>query len=363
MRKFVITEDERARILSMHESATKNLYLKEQLQPTTDANVAAPSITYSEVAGSASAVPIVNASVLANLGIPATPENFSNTFFFTNRAGLATAFAQKNLKTFTGTDPRTTTSPDNLFAKYKDGTEISLEGEGTKEFPTKGLTYIGGAGNGLLALSRAIKSGAGKLPSMIKITLSGERTGVAYTYNSSQINNTESKFNTLLAYFIKPLVNPQKVSPTYPLKDIVLGQPNRNGTIEANINSLLGKFLPKTEGKTNMDVAAEYELDMDANNFKQQILASSDLSNADAKWNEIQSSIVAKYRENLDKFLTVKFPDTKNQKLSAFNPKTSSKSATEELKSVSRDFLPGASVPNTTPSEKQTQQTFNSGQG
>jgi hypothetical protein len=363
MKKFIISEDEKSRILEMHVNATKNLYLKEQLQPTTAANVAAPSIKYSEVAGSASAVPIVDATVLTKLGIPATPDNFSNTFFWTNRQGLSTAFAEKNMRTFTGTTPRSTNSPDNVFAKYTDGSEISIEGKGTKEFPTKGLKAIGGAGNGLLALSRAISTSAGKLPSMIKITLSGERTGVAYTYNSSQINNTNAVFNALLAYFIKPLVNPQKVNPTYPFKDIVLGQPNRNGTIEDNINSLLGKFLPKTEGKRLSEVAAEYGLNMDANNFKQQILASSDLSNADAKWNEIQSSIVAKYRENLDKFLTAKFPDTKDQKLSAFNPKTSSESATRELKAVSRDFGPGISVPNTTPREKQTQQTFKSGEG
>ena len=267
------------------------------------------------------------------------------------------------MKTFTGTTPRTTNSPDNVFAKYVDGSRISLEGEGTKEFPTKGLQALGGAGNGLLALSRAISTSTGKLPSMIKITLSGERTGTAYTYNSSQINDTDGNFNVLLAYFIKPLVDPRKVNPTYPYKDIVLGQPNRQGTITVNINSLLGKFLPVASGKKVMEVASEYGLDMDAKTFEQQILESADISNLDAKWNQIQSAIVYKYKENLDKFLTVKFPNTKDQKLNSFRPKTSSSSATEELSEVSRNYSPGGLIPTTTPSEKQKQQTFKSGQG
>ena len=39
MKKMIISEEEKNRILEMHVSATKNLYLKEQLQPTQPKNV------------------------------------------------------------------------------------------------------------------------------------------------------------------------------------------------------------------------------------------------------------------------------------------------------------------------------------
>ena len=143
--------------------------------------------------------------------------------------------------------------------------------------------------------------------------------------------------------------------------NIVLGQPNNFGTITNNINGLLSKFLPKIQGKKVMEVAAEYGLDMDAKTFEQQILASADMSNVDAKWNQIQSAIVTKYKENLDKFLTDKFPDTKVQKLGAFRPETSSNEATQQIKKVSSNYGPGTDVPKINPQEKKTQTKFEVG--
>jgi hypothetical protein len=362
MRKlFDINEDEKNRILEMHVSATKNLYLKEQLQPTQPKNVPAPDIKYSEVEASTTPEKIVSSQVLSQKGIPATPQNFRN-FFWASKDGLRVSFINKDMGEFKNVDARTTNELDNIVAQYNDGSFVKLVGSGSQSFPIKNLVRLGGAGNGLLALSRAIRSGSGVLPSVIKITMgSSERVGESYTYNSSQINQTNANFNALLAYFIKPLVNPQKVSPTYPFREIVLGQPNNNGTITGNINALLGKFLPKTQGKSTMEVATEYGLDMDAKTFEQQILASADISNADSKWNQIQSAIVAKYKENLDKFLTVKFPDTKVQKLSAFSPKTSSNSATQEIKKVNGDYGPGTAIPKINPQERKTQQNFELG--
>ena len=172
---FDINEDEKNRILEMHIDATKRNYLSEQTPQPKVGVVNQPSgnIGFTEVAGSASIVPVKSASVLTNLGIPATPENFNNTFFYTDKNGLINASAAKNLGTFTMTNPRTTKSPDNVVAVYNDGSEVRLEGSGTKEFLTKGLKYIGGAGNGLLALARALVSGTGKFPGKIKITLAG----------------------------------------------------------------------------------------------------------------------------------------------------------------------------------------------
>ena len=251
---------------------------------------------------------------------------------------------------------------DNIVAQYKDGSFVKLVGSGSQSFPTKNLVRLGGAGNGLLSLSRAIRSGTGVLPSVIKIEMGAStRVGESYNYDSGKINQTNSTFNVLLAYFIKPLVDPQKVSLTYPERNIVLGQPNNFGTITNNINGLLSKFLPKIQGKKVMEVAAEYGLDMDAKTFESQILTSADMSNVDTKWNQIQSEIVAKYKENLDKFLTVKFPDTKVQKLGTFRPETSSNSATQEIKKTSANYGPGMAVPRINPQERKTQQNFELG--
>jgi len=360
---FDINEDEKNRILEMHVSATKNLYLKEQAAPTpkTPGMVNQPSgtIGFTEVAGSASMVPIVSASVLTNLGIPATPENFNTTFFYTDKNGLSKASTAKNLGTFSMTSPRTTKSADNVVAKYVDGSEIKIEGAGTQEFLTKGLQFIGGAGNGLLALSRALVSGTGKLPGKITITLSGGMEGSSYKYDSGRVNKTQSVFNQLLAHFIKPLVDPTKVSATYPFKDIVTGNPKPSDTISNNILRLLSTFVPKPLNEN----IQKYELDMTPKVFEQLINASAEVSQLDTKWNEIQNQIITKYKENLDKFLTQKFPQNKDFYLSKFNHEKSFRNASTELKEVSGTYGPGTASPVLSPKEKQQNQQFKIGQG
>ena len=358
---FELSEEEKNRILEMHVSATKNLYLKEQLLPTQPKNVPAPDIKYTEVDVSTDPMQISNPKVFSEKGLPVTPQNFRE-FFWVYADGLKTSFKNKNLAEFKNMDKRTTKELDNVVAQYKDGSFVILVGSGSQTFLKDNLVRIGGAGNGLLALWRALQKGPGYTPNVIKLTLAApERVGESYSYNSSQINKTNGRFNVLLAYFIKPLVDPQKVSSTYPERNIVLGQPNNSGTITDNIDGLLGKFLPKIQGKTVMEVAAEYGLDMDAKTFEQQILASADMSNVDAKWNQIQSAIVTKYKENLDKFLTDKFPDTKVQKLGAFRPETSSNEATQQIKKVSSNYGPGTDVPKINPQEKKTQTKFEVG--
>ena len=361
---FDINEDEKNRILEMHIDATKRNYLSEQTPQPKVGVVNQPSgnIGFTEVAGSASIVPVKSASVLTNLGIPATPENFNNTFFYTDKNGLINASAAKNLSTFTMTNPRTTKSPDNVVAVYNDGSEVRLEGSGTKEFLTKGLKYIGGAGNGLLALARALVSGTGKLPGKIKITLAGGMEGSSYKYNSANVNNTQSLFNNLLAHYIKPFVDPNKVSSTYIFRDVVLGLPNAM-SITNSINALFGKFLPRKEGQKTMDVAKEYGLDMTPEVFEQQITSSTDLANLDTKWVQIQNGIIAKYKENLEKFLSQKFPENKDAFLSKFNPVGAQEKPTEELKDISNTSLTGYSIPQQSPVEKQQNKQFKIGQG
>lgn len=358
---FDINEDEKKRILEMHVSATKNFYLNEQSAPTprTPGVVNQPSgtIGYTEVAGSASRVPIVSASVLTNIGVPATPDNFNNSFFYTDRKGLAAAFGAKNLGTFSMTTPRITKSSDNVFAKYEDGGEIKLEGSGTQEFLTKGLKFIGGAGNGLLALARALVSSNGKLPNKIKITLSGGMEGSSYRYNSALVNDTSALFNALLAHFIKPLVDPKKISSTYPFRSILKGQPEPGRDIKSMIGAFLNKFLPKPF----LENKQEYGLDMSVDYFENLINASAELSQLDTKWTDIQTQIIAKYRENLEKFLSVKFPNEKDRFLSVFNPEDSSKTATMELRSVSNEFGSGTSLTQQSPTEKQKSQEFKTG--
>ena len=357
---FDINEDEKNRILEMHVDATKRHYLNEQIpQPKVGVvNKPSETITFSEIRGSASMVPIKSASVLTNLGIPATPENFNNTFFYTDRNGLVGASSTKNLGTFTMTSPRTTKSPDNVVAKYKDGSEIKIEAQGTQEFLTKDLQYIGGAGNGLLALARAFTSGNGKLPSKITITLAGGMEGSSYRYDSAKVNNTESIFNQLLAHFIKPLVDPTKVSATYPFKDIVTGNQKQNENIQSILLRLLGTFVPKPF----FENVQKYDLNMTPEVFEQLINASAELSNLDTKWNEIQNQIVAKYKENLEKFLTQKFPQNKDAYLAKFNPKKSQSTAKQELSDVSGTYGPGTSSPIPSPKEKEQSKQFRIGQ-
>ena len=360
---FDINEDEKNRILEMHVSATKNFYLNEQAAPTprTPGVVNQPSgtIGFTEVAGSASIVPVKSAGVLTNLGVPATPDNFNNTFFYTDKNGLIAASAAKNLGTFSMTAPRTTKSSDNVVAKYKDGSEVRIESAGTQEFLTKGLEYIGGAGNGLLALARALVSGNGKLPGKIKITLAGGMEGSSYSYNTQTVNNTEAVFNGLLPHFIKPLVDKTKVSPSYPWRRVVIGQAQPGEQIIPLINSLLSKFVPQPF-KENKE---KYGLDMTPEVFESLINSSAELSQLDTKWNEIQNQIIAKYRENLDKFLSVKFPQNKDAYLSKFKPKGASSTPTNELKDVSREYGSGTNINTPPPSERQKSQQFKIGQG
>jgi hypothetical protein len=345
----------------MHVSATKRHYLNEQTPQPKVGVVNAPSgtIGFSEVAGSASMVPIVNASVLTKIGIPATPENFNNTFFYTDKNGLLKASASKNLGTFTMTTKRITKSPDNVVAKYVDGSEIKIEGAGTQEFLTKGLKVIGGAGNGLLALQRALFSGTGKLPAKITITLSGGMEGSSYKYDSGYVNKTKSTFNQLLAHFIKPLVDPTKVSTSYPFRDIVTGNPKPSDTITNNLNSLLGRFVPRPLNQS----IQKYGLDMTPEVFEKLINASAEVSQLNTKWNEIENKIITKYKENLDTFLTQKFPQNKDFYLSKFNPETSQRTPSMELEQVSGTYKGGTSSPRLSPNEKQQNQQFKIGQG
>ena len=363
---FDINEDEKNRILEMHANATKNFYLNEQSAPSprTPGVVNKPSgkISYTEIAGDTDSSPIVKASALTNVGVPATRENFNNTVFYTDRKGLGTAAASKNLGTFTMTKKRTTKSPDNVFARYKDGSEVKIEGGGTQEFLTQDLTFIGGAGNGLLALQRAFVLGNGYFPDKIIITLKGGRKGSSYRYDSDFVNDTSSQFNTLLAYFIKPLVDPNNISSTYPYRNILKGQPNPGMDIKNSINRLLARFLPKTQGKKVLDVAKAYGLNMTPEVFEQKINASAELSQLDTKWNDIENQIVAKYRENLEKFLSVKLPNEKDKYLSLFNPDTSQSTPTMELRKVSSTFNPGYSTPpGKGAAERQKSQEFKKG--
>lgn len=356
---FTISEEEKSRILEMHVNATKNLYLNEQLQNPTQGNVTKPQYKYTEVSGSASAVPIVNSSVLANLGVPATPENFKNTFFYTDRNGLSKSFAEKNMSDFNKTTTRTTESLDNIVARYKDGSEIRLEGEGTKEFPTKGLVAIGGAGNGLLALSRAIKSGTGYLPSVIKATLSGSMEGGSYTYNSAKVNDVASIFNGLLAHFLKPYVTDvSKISPSFPFRNYFIGTPDVSSS--GLLNALTRTYLPKGENVDSYGITNETpEIQNALKSAKPNMTA----DEVQSEWQKFVNLVITNYKENLTKFLVQKFgEDRANQYLTTFKP-TIGMSAKEMLSKMGSQYGPGFSKPVGQPQQSKTSQTFKSGQG
>ena len=113
-----------------------------------------------------------------------------------------------------------------------------------------------------------------------------------------------------------------------------------------------------------MDVAKEYGLDMTPDVFANLINTSASTAgeNIDTKWTEIQNQIIAKYKENLDKFLTQKFPENKDSYLSQFNPKGAQDTPTEELKDISNKTLPGYALPKQIPIEKQQNKQFKIGQ-
>ena len=366
---FNISEEEKNRILEMHVNATKNLYLNEQLTPTTPKTQQQQNIRYTEVEASATPEKINSHKVLAAKGVPATPQNFKDTFFWTDRNGLALAFANKDLKSFNNTTQRTTKSLDNIYAKYKDGTMVGFEGSGTKEFPTKGLTYIGGSGNGLLALWRALQNGTGVLPNLIKITLSGEkRESQGYQYSTEQVNDTNSNFNGILPWFLKPYIKPQdlpKVNPTYVGKDIILGIPNdKLPSVSNNINSLLGNFLPRQAGKKILDIAAEYGLSMDIpelDGLFKKVNPQMTIQELSDTWNQVQNLIKSKYREELNKFLVIKFGEEQASiYMSKFSPKNGS-TVEEEIKRIFGGNLPGYRVNQVTPTEKISKQSYELG--
>lgn len=356
-----MSEEEKSRILGLHKEKGYNSLVSEQMPvPAQQAKTNAPDqtkIAYKEITGSATAVPIVSSKVLTDLGIPGvTQENFNTTFFYTDRNGLFTAMSKKSMTPFSMTTKRTTESPDNVYARYKDGSEITLEGEGTQEYPTQGLTYIGGAGNGLLALARAIKSGTGSFPTKIKITLAGTMEGSSYSYDSTKVNDTTPEFNLLIAHFIKQYVDPTKVSSTYFYRDVIKGNP-KNETISNALNRMMGSFVPApfAENKT------KYGLDMDVAGFETLINTKVDISQIDSTWNSIQDKIIAKYKENLTKFLTAKFPQQKDTYLAKFKPTKSSNTPTEEIKAVSVNYTPGGSSPSPNPQEKEKKVQYQSG--
>lgn len=370
MKKFLISEEEKSRILGLHKEKGYNSTIVEQGPPTQKpANTQKPQtkISQNEIAASTDPTPIVSEKPLVDAGIPnVNKTNFKSFFGANGYENIKNSILGKSMSYFNSIQPRTTKFEDNVFAVYEDGTKKMLDGPGTIVLPTQGLTKLGGAGNGILALSRAILNNPNKgLPQKITITLGGNREASSYGYNSDIVNNTKTEFNTLVAWYIKPYVQQKglKFDASYIHRDIYSDKQTTTPSIESLILGIIASsYIPKPIREN----APKYNVNLDVtdlvNLVKTTANGNMDDNTLNQKWTEIETKIKDRLKTELTNFITVKEPDKLNTYISKLNPSGADRTPSEEVKDLTTKRIPGYSIPTGSPQEKQSQTTFKSGQ-
>lgn len=194
-------------------------------------------IRYNEIEGSTSSEPIRSVKVITDTGINASDENFKGSWGIKDdsigNTAIYNLFRSKNLSTFTLVSPKPQYENYlqitlNRYKKTPSGSGrgyyLQLDKETPpqtnlivsqgnksqmKEFKTRyqdpqdpqnydwRVSGIVGAGNGLLALSRAIREGGG-YPDKITIGFNqSERTSGGYVYDSASIGNITPTLNSV----------------------------------------------------------------------------------------------------------------------------------------------------------------------
>lgn len=363
---FVISEEEKNRILEMHKEATKKHYLGEQQQIPTKPNTLPRSLSLVKIQGETNPDPVIAPSPLVKAGVPANQKTYKN-IFYTNKSGLEASLNSKNMVEFKNQIPQDVKSneaKDYFFITYDNGSKEELFGGkdvASKVFSTQGLKEIGGSGNGLLALSRAITNTTMKtLQSIgsIEITFSGKRGAEETKYKSEVVNNTQGTFNNLLAFFMKPYVDVSKVDSTNPFLPILNG--TSNWTLESVLKvDFLGRIVPKPKEEN----IQKYKLDMNAPNFKQKFEQKYNENQLDVVWDNLKQEIINQYKFNVEKYLTAAFSkEQATRELSKFNPSSYTEKPSEFLKGLGIKYSPGSSTPAGSPQIRTNQRTFQQGE-
>jgi hypothetical protein len=207
----------------------------------------ADGIVYNEIKGTTSSEPVKNVKVITDTGINATNQDFKGSWGVKDDTGngsaIVTTFRNKSLSTFTLNNARppyenyleiTVSKYKKTPAKGGNGNYYQLDQNATplvtsiiskeknpitKVFATRyqdpddaqnyewRISSIVGAGNGLLALSRAIKEGKG-FPDKITIGFNqSERTSGGYKYDSAVIGNITPNLNAVTSIAAVSLFN------------------------------------------------------------------------------------------------------------------------------------------------------------
>jgi hypothetical protein len=208
-------------------------------------------VTYNEIKGTTSSEPVKNVKVITDTGINATNQDFKGSWGVKDDTGnglsIVTTFRNKSLSTFTLNNARppyenyleiTVSRYKKTPAKGGNGNYYQLDQSSspvvtsivskeknpvTKVFATRyqdpddaqnyewRISGIVGAGNGLLALSRAIKEGKG-FPDKITISFnSAERTSGGYKYDSTILGNITTSLNAITQIAAASLFNKTNV--------------------------------------------------------------------------------------------------------------------------------------------------------
>lgn len=198
---------------------------------------------FSELKGTTSKEPIVNAQVLTKVGLNANEQNFKGRWVLNVNDVNATFFKTKNLSLFknlTPTSPkggedyfevtvsrftkqvtnpdRTIKTPSTLDKTSQPKVE-SIIGKGTKTFNTYyvdptdpnyiwKISKIVASGNGLLAFSRALVTSQSSYPNKLTIGFSQEtRTSSAYKYDPSTIGAIGPTLNGAIKAMAMSVIN------------------------------------------------------------------------------------------------------------------------------------------------------------
>lgn len=208
----------------------------------------ADGIVYNEIKGTTSSEPIKNLKVITDTGINASNQNFKGSWGVKDDIGnnmpiITTFSVNKNLSSFTlvSDRPQYENYLQITVSRYKKtpsqsgrGFSYQLDQNSTpqvnsivsqpkkpisKEFATRyqdpedpqnyewRISGVVGAGNGLLALSRAIREGKG-FPDKITISFNqSERTSGGYKYDSAVIGNITPNLNSVTQIAAASLFN------------------------------------------------------------------------------------------------------------------------------------------------------------
>jgi hypothetical protein len=201
-----ISGEEKSRILNLHESATKNLYINEQGR-------------VSETTGTTDKNTVSHARLTAKFGLP-DGAKYENFYYIANISDvIAMSQSKENIPKYLSIfKPQAAYNEDKT--KYLDYINVNkdvLQGTGSKVFKFTSGTVIA-AHNGLLALARAMdmmNGGGGPLTIIFGgvPTVKTSRSSIGKNFNANRVFNLNSTMvgiaDNITALAITPAILPQ----------------------------------------------------------------------------------------------------------------------------------------------------------